>query len=89
MAYVGAVRLSPWIKPYYLDHMNRVRRAKDLLFLVSTLSRFVPQFGTHKLVLPEESIADFVERYDLEAIAECDRAAINGNADSVRHFAMP
>eukprot|EP00972_Heterocapsa_arctica_P115457 16447825-Heterocapsa_arctica.AAC.1 len=37
MAYVGAVRLSPWMKPYYRDHMRRVRRAKDLL-LVSTLS---------------------------------------------------
>eukprot|EP00972_Heterocapsa_arctica_P092575 13652374-Heterocapsa_arctica.AAC.1 len=40
MAYVGAVRLSPWMRPYYRDHMHRVRRTKDLLLLVNTLSAF-------------------------------------------------
>eukprot|EP00972_Heterocapsa_arctica_P052378 7705313-Heterocapsa_arctica.AAC.1 len=89
MAVAGAVRLSPWMKPYYRDTMHRVRRAKDLLLLVNTLSVVFPQFGTHKSVLPKESIADLIERYDLDVIAEYDRAAINGDADRVRHFAMP
>eukprot|EP00972_Heterocapsa_arctica_P030885 4544151-Heterocapsa_arctica.AAC.1 len=41
MAYVGAVRLSPGIKRYYRDHMLHVRRAKDFLLLVSTLTFFI------------------------------------------------
>eukprot|EP00972_Heterocapsa_arctica_P034357 5059757-Heterocapsa_arctica.AAC.1 len=74
MAFAGPVRLSPWIKPYYRDTLHNVRRAKDLPLL---------------FVLPKESIADLIERYDLDAIADYDRQAINGNADCVRHFAMP
>eukprot|EP00972_Heterocapsa_arctica_P082205 12116793-Heterocapsa_arctica.AAC.1 len=89
MAYVGAVSLSLWIKPYFRDNLHYVRRAKDLPLLVCTLSVVFPQFGTHKSVLPKESIADLIDRYDLDAIADCDHAAINGNIECVRHFAMP
>eukprot|EP00972_Heterocapsa_arctica_P001060 149836-Heterocapsa_arctica.AAC.1 len=69
--------------------MSHERRAKDLLLLVCTLSVVFSQFGTHKLSLPDESIVDLLNRYDLEAIARCDFAAINGEADRVPNFAMP
>eukprot|EP00972_Heterocapsa_arctica_P094552 13944042-Heterocapsa_arctica.AAC.1 len=69
--------------------MSYVRRAKDLLLLVCTLSVVSPQFGTHKLSLPDESIADLITRYGLEAIARYDRATMIGEAGRVHSFAMP
>eukprot|EP00972_Heterocapsa_arctica_P073824 10898502-Heterocapsa_arctica.AAC.1 len=87
MAFAGPVRLSPWIKPFYRDTLHQVRRAKDLPLLVSILSVVFPHIGSHKSVLPKESMYDLIERYDLDAIA--DYEAINGPPDCVRHFAMP
>eukprot|EP00972_Heterocapsa_arctica_P114431 16442434-Heterocapsa_arctica.AAC.1 len=70
--------------------MSHVRRAKDLLLLVCTISVVFPQFGTNRLLsLPEESIVDLISRYDLETIARYDSAAFNGKADRVHNFAMP
>eukprot|EP00972_Heterocapsa_arctica_P103981 15325109-Heterocapsa_arctica.AAC.1 len=69
--------------------MANVRRAKDLLLSICTLSVVFPQFGTHKLSLPEESIADLINRYDLDAIARYDHDAIIGEAGCTRSFAMP
>eukprot|EP00972_Heterocapsa_arctica_P026108 3845749-Heterocapsa_arctica.AAC.1 len=89
MVTAGTVRPSPWIKPYYRETMSHVRRAKDLLLLVRTLGVVFPQFGAHKLSLPDESIVDLINRYDLEASARYDSAAINGKADGVHNFAMP
>eukprot|EP00972_Heterocapsa_arctica_P055303 8160332-Heterocapsa_arctica.AAC.1 len=61
MVFAGPVRLSPRIKPYYRDNLHHIRRAKDLALLVCILSVVFPQFGTHKSVLPKESIADLIE----------------------------
>eukprot|EP00972_Heterocapsa_arctica_P046057 6794477-Heterocapsa_arctica.AAC.1 len=61
MAFAGPVRLTPWIKPYFRDTLHHDRRAKDLPLLVCTLSVVFPQLGTHKPVLPKESIADLIE----------------------------
>eukprot|EP00972_Heterocapsa_arctica_P103860 15306173-Heterocapsa_arctica.AAC.1 len=69
--------------------MSHVRRAKDLLLLVSIIGVAFPQFDIHKLSLPGESIVDLINRYDSEAIARYDNAAINGKADRVYNFAMP
>eukprot|EP00972_Heterocapsa_arctica_P068358 10099868-Heterocapsa_arctica.AAC.1 len=70
--------------------MSHDHKAKDLLLLMCTISVAFPQFGYHKsLSLPEESIVDLINRYDLEAIARYDYAAINGKADCVHNFAMP
>eukprot|EP00972_Heterocapsa_arctica_P083853 12356699-Heterocapsa_arctica.AAC.1 len=89
MALAGSVRLSPWIKPYYRDTLHHVRRAKDLPLLVCLLSVVFQQFGARRSVLTKESIADLIERYDLAALADYDRQAINGRPDCVRHFAAP
>eukprot|EP00972_Heterocapsa_arctica_P046277 6826821-Heterocapsa_arctica.AAC.1 len=69
--------------------MSHVRRAKDLLLLVCTLSVVLPQFGIHKLSLPDESIADLIGKYDSDATARYDCAAIIGEAGCVHSFAMP
>eukprot|EP00972_Heterocapsa_arctica_P064334 9493905-Heterocapsa_arctica.AAC.1 len=57
--------------------------------LVCTLSVVFPQFGIHKLSHPDESIADLMRRYDLDAIARYDCAAIHGEAGRAHSFAMP
>eukprot|EP00972_Heterocapsa_arctica_P053579 7892331-Heterocapsa_arctica.AAC.1 len=70
--------------------MSHDRKAKDLLLLMCTISVVFPQFGCHRsLSLPQESIVDLIHRYDFEAIARYDHAAINGEANRVHNFAMP
>eukprot|EP00972_Heterocapsa_arctica_P106676 15712123-Heterocapsa_arctica.AAC.1 len=60
MAIAGTVRPSLWVKPYYRETMSHDHKAKDLLFLVCTIGVAFPQFGTHKLSLPDESIVDLI-----------------------------
>eukprot|EP00972_Heterocapsa_arctica_P018322 2705616-Heterocapsa_arctica.AAC.1 len=70
--------------------MSHDHKSKDLILLMFTIGVVFPQFGYHKsLSPPEESTVDLITRYDLEAIARYDNAAINGEANRVHNFAMP